>query len=131
MASRRSEIQEDVTLRALRLIGENPTLSQRDLASRVGISVGAAHYCLSALAEKGLIKLGNFQASRNKGGYAYILTPKGIRTALAEVSTARARRRSLGGAWRQRRNPQTRASLCSTQPASSDHWAAPTQKCRR
>jgi EPS-associated MarR family transcriptional regulator len=78
MASRRSEIQEDVTLRALRLIGENPTLSQRDLARRVGISVGAAHYCLSALAEKGLIKLGNFQASRNKGGYAYILTPQGI-----------------------------------------------------
>ena len=78
MASRRSEIQEDVTLRTLRIIGEDPTISQRDLASRVGISVGAAHYCLTALAEKGLIKLGNFHASRNKRGYVYLLTPEGI-----------------------------------------------------
>jgi EPS-associated MarR family transcriptional regulator len=78
MASRRSEIQEDVTLRALRLIGENPSLSQRHLASRAGISVGAAHYCLTALAERGLIKLGNFQASRNKRAYVYLLTPEGI-----------------------------------------------------
>jgi EPS-associated MarR family transcriptional regulator len=78
MASRRSEIQEEVTLRALRLIGQNPSISQRDLASRVGISVGAAHYRLLVLVDKGLIKLGNFQASRNKRGYAYILTPKGI-----------------------------------------------------
>jgi EPS-associated MarR family transcriptional regulator len=78
LASRHSEIQEDLTFRSLRLIGENPTISQRDLASRVGISVGAAHYCLSALAEKGLIKLGNFQGSKNKRCYAYILTPNGI-----------------------------------------------------
>jgi len=78
MASRRPILREDVTLRALRLIDENPRISQRDLASRVGISVGAAHYCLTALAEKGLIKLGNFSASRNKRGYIYLLTPDGI-----------------------------------------------------
>ena len=78
MASRRTETQEDVTLRALRLIDENPRISQRDLASRVGISVGAAHYCLSALVDKGLIKLGNFSASTNKRGYVYLLTPDGI-----------------------------------------------------
>ncbi|PZF78786.1 MarR family EPS-associated transcriptional regulator [Aestuariivirga litoralis] len=80
MASRRPILREDVTLRALRLIDENPRISQRDLASRVGISVGAAHYCLTALAEKGLIKLGNFSASRNKRGYIYLLTPDGIAT---------------------------------------------------
>ena len=78
MASRRPALQEDVTLRALRLIEENPRISQRDLAARVGISVGAAHYCLTALAEKGLIKLGNFQASSNKRGYVYLLTPEGL-----------------------------------------------------
>lgn len=92
MASRRNEFQEDLTLRALRLIGENPTISQRDLASRVGISVGAAHYCLTALAEKGLIKLGNFQASKNKRGYAYILTPKGI-AAKAQLTVSFLRRK--------------------------------------
>jgi EPS-associated MarR family transcriptional regulator len=78
MASRRSQIQEDVTLRALRLIGENPRVSQRDIARQVGISVGAAHYCLASLAEKGLVKLGNFTASSNKRGYVYLLTPEGI-----------------------------------------------------
>jgi EPS-associated MarR family transcriptional regulator len=78
MASRRSQIQEDVSLRTLRLIGENPRVSQRDIARHVGISVGAAHYCLASLAEKGLVKLGNFTASKNKRGYVYLLTPEGI-----------------------------------------------------
>ena len=78
MASRRSDVQEDLHLRTLRILDEQPDISQRDLARRVGISVGAAHYCLSALAEKGLIKLANFHASNNKRGYVYLLTPDGI-----------------------------------------------------
>jgi EPS-associated MarR family transcriptional regulator len=44
----------------------------------VGISSGGAHYVLSALIEKGLIKLGNFSASEDKRRYAYILTPTGL-----------------------------------------------------
>ncbi len=79
-------------MRALRLIGENPTNTQRDLASRVGISVGTAHYCLSALAEKSLIKLGNFQASKNKRCYACILTPKCI-AAKAQLTVSFLRRK--------------------------------------
>jgi EPS-associated MarR family transcriptional regulator len=78
MSSRRPLIQEDVTLRTLRLIQDNPKISQREIAAHVGISVGAAHYCVSALAEKGLIKLNNFQASSNKRTYSYLLTAKGI-----------------------------------------------------
>ncbi len=80
MSSRRPLIQEEVTLRTLRLIQDNPRISQREIASHVGISVGAAHYCLTALAERGLIKLGNFQASKNKRAYIYLLTPEGIAT---------------------------------------------------
>lgn len=78
MASRRSELREDVYFKTLRIIDENPRVSQRDIARRVGISVGAVHYCLAALTEKGLIKLGNFRASKNKRGYIYLLTPDGI-----------------------------------------------------
>ena len=33
---------------------------------------------LSALFEKGLIKLGNFTAAEDKCRYAYVLSPKGI-----------------------------------------------------
>ena len=78
MAGQRSKIQEDVRFRVLRLLHENPELSQRDLANAVGISNGSAHYLLSALLDKGLIKLGNFTAAQDKRRYAYILTPKGI-----------------------------------------------------
>lgn len=78
MAGSRKTSQEDVHFRVLRLLEENPEMSQRDLADAVGISVGGAHYCLNALIEKGLIKIGNFSAARDKRRYAYILTPKGI-----------------------------------------------------
>ena len=53
-------------------------MSQRDIAAAVGISVGGVHYCMNALIEKGLVKLGNFPAAQDKRRYAYILTPKGI-----------------------------------------------------
>lgn len=94
MSSRRSLIQEDVTLRTLRLIEGNPRISQREIAAHVGISVGAAHYCLTALAQKGLIKLGNFQASRNKRAYVYLLTPEGI-AAKASLTAAFLRRKLI------------------------------------
>ena len=78
MAGQRSKVQEDVRFRVLRLLHENPELSQRDLAKAVGISNGSAHYLLTSLVEKGLIKIGNFTAAQDKRRYAYILTPKGI-----------------------------------------------------
>lgn len=53
-------------------------MSQRDLASAVGISTGGTYYILKALADKGLAKIGNFTASEDRRRYAYVLTPKGI-----------------------------------------------------
>ena len=64
--------------RILRLLEENPEMSQRDLARAVGVSVGSAHYVLNALVEKGFVKLANFTAAEDKRRYAYILTRKGI-----------------------------------------------------
>ena len=79
MASRREEHQEDVRLRVMRLIDENPEMSSRQIADRVGIANGSAYYVLTALVEKGFVKLGNFKNNPRKGQYAYLLTPKGIR----------------------------------------------------
>jgi len=62
----------------LRLLDENPELSTRQLADQMGISNGAAYYCLNALVDKGFVKLGNFQRAENKSKYLYILTPQGI-----------------------------------------------------
>ena len=53
-------------------------MSQRDLAVHVGISLGSMNYCLKALMDKGFVKLENFQSSKHKFKYVYILTPVGI-----------------------------------------------------
>ncbi len=63
----------------MRLISQNPEMSTRQVADAVGISNGSAYYVLTALVDKGLVKLGNFRKNPRKGQYAYILTPKGIR----------------------------------------------------
>ncbi len=57
---------------------ENPDLTQRELAEKLGVSVGGLNYCLKALVGKGWIKVQNFSQSKNKFGYVYILTPRGI-----------------------------------------------------
>lgn len=79
MASNRDERQAEVRLKALRLLAENPELSTRELASAVGISNGSAYYVITALLEKGFLKLENFKKNPRKSQYAYLLTPKGIR----------------------------------------------------
>ena len=71
--------RETLDFELLYLIEKEPGLSQREIAERLGISLGKVNYCLKALARKGAIKLGNFRASKNKLRYAYVLTPKGIR----------------------------------------------------
>lgn len=78
MTSKRTKLQEDTHFRVLRLLQDNPEMSQRGLADAVGISVGGIHYVLNALIDKGLVKLGNFTAAEDKRRYAYVLTPKGI-----------------------------------------------------
>lgn len=78
MTTQRDKLREDVKFRILRLLHDNPELSQRDLAKAVGVSTGGIHYVLTALAEKGMLKLSNFTAADDKRRYAYVLTPKGI-----------------------------------------------------
>ena len=70
--------QEDTHFRVLRLLQDNPQITQRELAEKLGVSLGATNYLLRALLEKGAIKMQNFQASRKKLSYAYMLTPAGL-----------------------------------------------------
>jgi len=58
----------------------------------LGLSVSAVNYVLKALVEKGLVKVENFTASKNKFGYVYLLTPTGV-----------AEKLSLTGAFIQRK----------------------------
>lgn len=78
MASRHFEHVEDFHFRVLKLLQDNPDLSQRELAQNLGVSNGKLHYCMKALIEKGLVKLGNFAHSKHHLGYVYLLTPAGM-----------------------------------------------------
>jgi MarR family transcriptional regulator, temperature-dependent positive regulator of motility len=69
---------EDRHFHALPLLQANPALSQRALARELGVSVGAANYCVRALVAKGWIKIQNFRTSKDKRAYAYLLTPHGV-----------------------------------------------------
>ena len=79
MASRRKEQQTDIRSRVMRLIYQNPEMSSRQVADKVGISNGSAYYVLKALIEKGFVKLVNFKKNPREGNCAYLRTPKGIR----------------------------------------------------
>jgi len=70
--------REAAHYRVLRLIEEQPEVSQRELARALGVSLGKTHYLMKALLEKGLVKANNFRRSDNKLAYAYLLTPSGI-----------------------------------------------------
>ncbi len=78
MPSRQAQLQEDTNFRVMRILQDNPDLTQRELAEKLGVSVGGLNYCLKALMEKGLVKMQNFSQSKNKFGYVYILTPSGM-----------------------------------------------------
>jgi EPS-associated MarR family transcriptional regulator len=78
MTSRRSQLQEDTYFRVLRMLQENPDMTQREIAEKIGISTSGLNYCLKALIDKGWVKVQNFSQSKNKFGYIYVLTPQGI-----------------------------------------------------
>lgn len=78
---------DDLNYELLRKIEELRNTNQRDLAARLGVSVGKVNFCLRAIVEKGWVKVNNFKRADNKCAYAYLLTPSGAR---AKVSLAKA-----------------------------------------
>ena len=73
-----SIINEENRYKLLKLLHENPEMNQRQIASELGLSLGKVNFCLKALIEKGLVKVGNFSRSPNKKAYAYLLTLNGM-----------------------------------------------------
>lgn len=71
-------LDDTTSYNLLKTLEANPDLSQRDLAKRMGISLGKVNFCLKALIGKGCLKVSNFRNSQNKLAYAYLLTPHGV-----------------------------------------------------
>lgn len=78
MAKTLRSINPDVHFRVLHLLEEEPKLTQRELAQKLGISLGGVNYCLRALIEIGQIKAKNFSNNPRKTTYLYLLTAKGV-----------------------------------------------------
>jgi EPS-associated MarR family transcriptional regulator len=78
MNSRQANQQEDTYFRVMRILHDSPDVTQRELAEKLGVSLSGLNYCLRALIDKGWVKIQNFSNSKNKLGYAYLLTPTGI-----------------------------------------------------
>jgi EPS-associated MarR family transcriptional regulator len=71
-------LTDESSYKLLKQLQTNPASSQRELAKAMGISLGKVNFCLRALIDKGLVKASNFQNSKNKLSYLYVLTPTGI-----------------------------------------------------
>ncbi len=70
--------QEEIQFEVLRRLHQTPQVSQRALAKDLGVGLGTINFCFQALVEKGLVKMQNFNQSKNKLRYAYLLTPAGV-----------------------------------------------------
>lgn len=79
--------QEEAYFQIIRLIESDPDITQRELANRLGISLGKVNYCINALISKGWVKLQNFSANPKKAGYLYVLTPDGLRAKASQTRT--------------------------------------------
>ena len=76
--SNKHDLESEEILKVLREITLTPEMTQRELSSRLGISLGKVNFLVNALIQKGLIKAHNFKNSNNKKAYLYFLTPTGL-----------------------------------------------------
>jgi EPS-associated MarR family transcriptional regulator len=72
------QLENEEALHIIREIDRSPEMSQRELSSRLGISLGKVNFLINALIRKGFVKVENFKKSSNKIAYLYNLTPRGI-----------------------------------------------------
>jgi EPS-associated MarR family transcriptional regulator len=79
-------VDDELRLRILRLLSEQPEMSQRELALALGLSLGKTNYCLRALIDRGWLKVNNFRTSQNKLAYAYVLTSRGLQAKLSAAA---------------------------------------------
>lgn len=73
------KLNTEVALQVMTYVETYPEDTQRKIARELGLSLGSVNYCIKALINRGLLKAENFRKSSNKMGYAYVLTPSGMR----------------------------------------------------
>ena len=64
-------------LKFMRVIEANPEMSQREIASKLGNSLGGMNYAIQAFTDRGFVTSKNFRKSGAKVAYLFPLTPRG------------------------------------------------------
>ena len=72
------DFEQEIRYKLLKLLTSESNLSQREMAKRMGISLGKTNYVITELANKGIIKIKRFKSAINKIPYTYMLTPEGL-----------------------------------------------------
>ena len=57
---------KEIDLDILRYLSKSPNASQREIANRMGLSLGKINFLIKALIKKGLIKIENFLKTNQK-----------------------------------------------------------------
>ena len=106
---------EDLRFQVLRYLEQKPDMTQRELATALGISLGRVNYCVQVLMERGLLKAANFPNSRNKRAYLYKLTPRGL-SEKARLRCGFCRARSRSARRCSRRSRRCALGFCGVRP---------------
>lgn len=71
-------IKEEIRFRLMKIISEaEHRMTQRELARRVGISLGKTNYWVTEMVKEGLVQFDRFKNANSKSACTYLLTPKG------------------------------------------------------
>jgi EPS-associated MarR family transcriptional regulator len=73
-----NQLENEMVLRILRELKKSPEMTQRELSSRLGISLGKVNFLINAMIQRDFVKIESFKTSTNKIAYLYYLTPRGI-----------------------------------------------------
>jgi EPS-associated MarR family transcriptional regulator len=68
-----------IEYRILKEIQDNPSQTQRSLASKLNISLGKVNYVISGLVEKGIVKAKKLKNDPHNIRWQYILTSTGMK----------------------------------------------------
>ena len=113
-------IPDELYWRLLRLLHEDPTCSQRELARALGISLGGTNHAVQALLERGWIEARNFTRSDHQRDYRYRLTPDGL-----------SQKARLADRLLQRKRAEHQALLADIEQLRAEVQAAPPGACER
>ncbi|MFC1869104.1 MarR family EPS-associated transcriptional regulator [Thermodesulfobacteriota bacterium] len=72
------QYEREIRYKLLKILSKESRIGQREMAKKMGISLGKVNYCLTELAKTGLIKVNRFKSAKNKIPYTYILTVNGL-----------------------------------------------------